>query len=320
VKSTISPLATLFAATLLLPVGLGAKGGCGNNDDIPIGGDTGGGGGGGEAGTCSVDDCGPPLGMPIYECPDGTIAGPTGNCVATPAGCGWEVISCPPGDPCAEADCGPALGMPNYICDDGSVGGPTGNCITDPATDTCAWEVRECPPPRGYQWFTTCGDPVCGGASDDPAIAPCDTEQEGQPCSTPGALCELEGDSCGLMLLCGDTDPKDEGCPVSRGRHKDTIRYLADRDLERVRDELLSMRLATWHYNSEPAATREHLGFIIDDHPQSPAVMSNGERVDLYGYTSMAAATIQLQQKQIDKLEREMAALRETVARDCRSK
>jgi protein tyrosine phosphatase (PTP) superfamily phosphohydrolase (DUF442 family) len=74
------------------------------------------------------------------------------------------------------------------------------------------------------------------------------------------------------------------------------------------------MPLATWHYRAEDDAAREHLGFIIDDNPESPAVARTGEHVDLYGYTSMAVAAIQAQQKQIAALEAEVAALRKEMA------
>jgi hypothetical protein len=315
---------SLLSALLVLPLLVAAQGGCGGND-IPIGGDTGAGGGGasgaggngGDDGTCDVSDCGPPLGMPNYQCPDGSTAGPTGECLQTLDGCGWEVIECPPGDECDLADCGPPPGMPTVICDDGSVGGPTGKCLS--LDGTCAWEIRECPPPSGYQWFSTCGDPACMIPDpDDPNTPNCTDQTVGDPCTTPDAFCEPPGDTCGAMVVCAATDPKGDQCPISRARHKDTISYLDDRQLERVREEFLSMKMARWHYTSEPAATREHLGFIIDDQPSSPAVMGNGERVDLYGYTSMAAATIQVQQKQIDALERELRALREAVESGCR--
>jgi len=316
VKTRAFAIKPLLAATILLPVLLGAKGGC-NNDDVPIGGGTGGGGGG--SSTCDTADCGPALGMPNYTCPDGTVAGPTGKCLETPDGCGWEVISCPPGDECQPGDCGPALGMPNFICDDGSIGGPTGNCLKND-DGTCGWEIRECPPPSGYTWFTTCGDPVCTTPDpDDPGVPNCTTEQESDPCTTPGAVCEVPGDSCGQKLLCATEDPKSGTCPISRARHKDSISFLGASELEQVRDEFLRMKMARWHYKTEPVATREHLGFIIDEQPaDSPAVMGNGERVDLYGYTSMAAATLQVQQKQIEALEREVQALRETVSSQCR--
>jgi hypothetical protein len=45
---------------------------------------------------CAPEDCGPPLGMPNTLCADGeTVAGPTGSCIPTADGCGWEVVSCP---------------------------------------------------------------------------------------------------------------------------------------------------------------------------------------------------------------------------------
>ncbi len=46
---------------------------------------------------CTDADCGPQLGIPNYECPDGkNWAGPTGECKPSESGqCGWEVIECP---------------------------------------------------------------------------------------------------------------------------------------------------------------------------------------------------------------------------------
>ena len=53
-----------------------------------------------------------------------------------------------------------------------------------------------------------------------------------------------------------------------------------------------------------------HLGFIIEDMPQgSPAVMSSRERVDLYGYLSMAVASLQQQEREIRELKVEIARL-----------
>ncbi len=49
-----------------------------------------------EPNECEPEACGPPLGMPNYECDDGTIGGPSGRCLLTADGaCGWEVIDCP---------------------------------------------------------------------------------------------------------------------------------------------------------------------------------------------------------------------------------
>jgi hypothetical protein len=72
-----------------------------------------------------------------------------------------------------------------------------------------------------------------------------------------------------------------------------------------LRDALLSVKLASFKYKlGDPSG---HLGFIIEDMPDgSPAVLGSRQRVDLYGYLSMAVAAIQQQQRQIDLLERRL--------------
>jgi hypothetical protein len=146
-----------------------------------------------------------------------------------------------------------------------------------------------------------------------PGTGPCTTEQEGGACTTAGAQCWPGGD-CGVLLLCATSDPKASGCPISRARAKKDIDYLREGALQSIHDDLMTMRLATWRYTSETAQAREHLGFLIDDNPESPAVMASGERVDLYGYTSMAVAAAQVQDKRLHALEREISALREEIA------
>ncbi len=66
---------------------------------------------------CSAQDCGPQPGMPNWQCPDGTTAGP--SCKAGADGsCGWQIIECPPTtDPCAnipqcQLACGPGKKSP----------------------------------------------------------------------------------------------------------------------------------------------------------------------------------------------------------------
>ena len=46
---------------------------------------------------CDAKECGPKLGMPNKQCPDGKpMAGPPGKCLRHDDGkCGWEVISGP---------------------------------------------------------------------------------------------------------------------------------------------------------------------------------------------------------------------------------
>jgi hypothetical protein len=112
-------------------------------------------------------------------------------------------------------------------------------------------------------------------------------------------------------LECATTDPTHGGlCPISRREYKRDVSYLHEGDLDRLRTQLLTMRLATYQYKTDPQSTPDHLGFIIDDVGQSPAVAPDGTHVDLYGYTSMAVAAIQAQEKEIAALKDELADLR----------
>jgi hypothetical protein len=70
------------------------------------------------------------------------------------------------------------------------------------------------------------------------------------------------------------------------------------------------MQLATYDDTHEAPAEQRHLGFIIEDDPHSSAVFVGRERVDLYGYASMAVATLQVQSRRIAELERQVAELR----------
>jgi hypothetical protein len=164
------------------------------------------------------------------------------------------------------------------------------------------------------QWYTTCGDPVCSMYMMKPGVTLCTTEMEGAACTSAGQECDPVND-CNALLRCATSDPKDQpgGCPISRARHKTDIDYLDERELASVSEELLSMRLATWRYKAESPSTRPHLGFMIDDNPDSPSVARTGEQVDLYGYTSMAVAAVQMQAGRMEAMEREMKALREEV-------
>ena len=58
----------------------------------------------------------------------------------------------------------------------------------------------------------------------------------------------------------------------------------------------------------ETAAT--HLGFIIEDMPESGSVAEGKNMVDLYGYTSMVVAALQVQKKMIEEQKRELDSMR----------
>jgi hypothetical protein len=168
----------------------------------------------------------------------------------------------------------------------------------------------------GLQWFAECGPPigsVDAGPSTHPGVPSCTTEQEGQSCAVAGSQCEP---ATGNTLVCATADPKLQfgGCPVSSRRFKNDIRYLSDTDLAQIAAEVRSLRLARYSYKSDPAA-RKHLGFIIEDSPDLPAVAEGLTQVDLYGYTSMVVAAMKVQAKKLDAQAEEIATLRRKIER-----
>jgi hypothetical protein len=223
----------------------------------------------------------------------------------------------------AGADECSALPQCDFLCPDGTinpvddngcthtcecVAPPEPNCTNEPGLprDGC---VPPAPDSGTTSLFFTCGDPVCRGYTPNGSTPLCSTEQAGDPCPVEGTSCDPQ-DECNRLLTCASTDPQlsPGGCPISRQRYKDDIRYLSDAELARYRDELLQMRLATWKYKHDPS--KQRLGFIIDDNERSAAVDPLRDMVDLYGYTSMAVATLQLQAREIEALRRELAELR----------
>lgn len=168
------------------------------------------------------------------------------------------------------------------------------------------------PAPR---WYFTCGDPVCRGPQPHPGIPACSAERPGDACPAVGSSCDPT-DACNRLIVCATSDPAQQpvGCPISRARFKRDIEYLSQADLARLHDELRGMRLATYRYRAAGPPDRTHLGFIIEDVEPSLAVDRERDMVDLYGYASMAVAALQVQAKQIESLEREVAALRRELA------
>ena len=170
------------------------------------------------------------------------------------------------------------------------------------------------PPPR---FFLTCGDPVCRGYVRPENTPPCTAAQQtGATCGPEGQTCD-PSDACNRRLVCSREDPTMQpgGCPISRAAFKKDIRYLDDAERQRQHDAVLRMPLATWRYLTEGADAPSRLGFLIDDVYGSPCVRPSGERVDLYGYTSMAVAAVQVQAREIESLRAEVAALRRDIGR-----
>jgi len=169
----------------------------------------------------------------------------------------------------------------------------------------------------GGHWFTTCGAPVCqvydGGAPDSGVTACTTAELAGASCGTKGATCD-PGQGCGVLLICADKDPKVQtgGCPISRRAAKQDIAYLDAAGLDDLAARLRAVRLATYRYKDNPA--RERLGFVIDDGAGRLAVDERRDQIDLYAYMSWAVGALQSQMKRIDAQDREIAALKRSLA------
>lgn len=176
-------------------------------------------------------------------------------------------------------------------------------CSTEPASPT----------PSKLSWYYSCGDPVCSGYSPDPSMPVCTTEAAGDPCSTEGDACAVKGDDCNRLLVCAASDPTQQpgGCPISQKALKRDIQYLDAAGLQKYRDELMQVKLATWQYKTAPASTPARLGFLIDDQPLSPSVLPNQKQVDVYGYASMTVAAVQSQEQELKSLRQEVALLRQ---------
>jgi hypothetical protein len=197
--------------------------------------------------------------------------------------------------------------------------GPTstedGGTVPDPASAEAACVEGLCqsraPEAGPLQWYTTCGDPVCGGYTPPDGVPPCTQEQlEGDPCEVEGTTCDPMSD-CNALLICATKDPKQNegGCPISRAKFKTDIEYLAPADHAQYAADLQSLRLATYRYRSAPADAPARLGIILEDNEQGIWVDAQHDRVDLYGYASLAIATLQLQQRQIAALQAEVERL-----------
>jgi hypothetical protein len=170
------------------------------------------------------------------------------------------------------------------------------------------------------RWWYSCGYPACQAVDDAGADAGL-VDDAGALCPPVGSACATSGDTCGardaahcgVNLECSASDPTKGfgGCPISSRKFKENVTYVDDAQLEMLHDEAIHMKLATYNYKPQfDDPNPRHLGFIIEDDPRSPAVDRSFDRVDLYGYLSMAVAAMQVQEKEIAELRRELDAAR----------
>lgn len=169
--------------------------------------------------------------------------------------------------------------------------------------------------PETRQWYSTCGDPVCRGY-DGPwnGVAACDEIEAGAPCEVAGQTCDFMSD-CNARLVCASEDPKLQagGCPISRARFKRDINYLAPAERDRYYRELLELRLATYRYRGR-SDQKLQLGIVLEDAPDGIWADPANDRVDLYGYTSLAVAGVQTQASELAALQAELGTLRAELA------
>jgi hypothetical protein len=92
------------------------------------------------------------------------------------------------------------------------------------------------------------------------------------------------------------------GCPQSTAEVKERIRYLSETDRASVAEQTRAIKLSTWHYKDPAIATRERLGYILEDAPGLPSSDMARKEVDLYGYTSMVLALAQEQDRELREL------------------
>jgi hypothetical protein len=105
-------------------------------------------------------------------------------------------------------------------------------------------------------------------------------------------------------------------CPavLSSAKFKNNIEYVTANGLAKLHDETMRVRLATYNYKSQFGDPDvKHLGFIIEDNPKGVAVDGTHEHVDLYAYVSMVVAAMQVQEKEIADLRRQLEEARRQV-------
>lgn len=156
-----------------------------------------------------------------------------------------------------------------------------------------------------------CGPSPClSGATCAAGTACCGS----QCCGGPQVCCSVSAGAA--TWACYDADAgcpagcTGPQCPISSRRYKKDIAYLGEADRAKLEDELLRLPLATFRYKSEPETAQARLGFMVEDATSPACVAAPGDRVDLYGYATMAVAALQEQEKEIRALRAELERLK----------
>ncbi len=136
-----------------------------------------------------------------------------------------------------------------------------------------------------------------------------------------GLLTAQQGTCKWKLTRTSTTDPvvtQACGVAISRRAAKTNVAYLSPSDVQRLHDELLTYRLVTYDYTQPAMGPGTRLGILIDDVAPSPSIAPDGAHVDLYAYASMAVAAVQTQAREIERLQRAVAALEARAADDGR--
>jgi hypothetical protein len=160
-------------------------------------------------------------------------------------------------------------------------------------------------------WYSTCGDPACSGYNGPwEGVPACGNIQEGDVCQTEGESCDFMSD-CNAQMVCAASDPKQQpgGCPISRSRFKQDIDYVDAAERDTLYRALLELKLANYRYR-ERSDGKLQLGIILEDQRDEPWVDPANDRVDLYGYSSLAIAGVQAQAQELAAMRAELEAMR----------
>jgi hypothetical protein len=171
------------------------------------------------------------------------------------------------------------------------------------------WVTNSCPS-GGCPGTTACVHAAIAGGIVELGCAPVPGACEGAPsCGCMGCVCG-SGAPCGEdgqnLLVC-------ETPTLSTRKAKTDIAYVDADERAALARDALAIPLARYRYKTEAPGARRRLGFIIEDQPDpSPAVLSDRNHVDEYGYASMLLATVQEQAKQIAELRARVDRLERT--------